>query len=213
MSGLDQPWLPNRHAHQHQNLAAWPADRTRDFDANPQWAHKTPVSPINPFSMHGSWTERWKHTARRWLRRYAPRAEPRQSITTSTSETFSTLTTLPSPATLRFVFLCALWYTTSALSSNTGKVILNQFRYPVTLTIVQFAFVAGYCLIAMSPAVRFSRLRSPTRAIVRTTLPMGMFQVGGHMFSSMAISRIPVSTVHTIKVRRLLLFLLAHPKI
>jgi len=28
---------------------------------------------------------------------------------------------------------------------------------------------------------------------------MGMFQVGGHMFSSIAISRIPVSTVHTIK--------------
>lgn len=28
---------------------------------------------------------------------------------------------------------------------------------------------------------------------------MGMFQVGGHMFSSIAISKIPVSTVHTIK--------------
>jgi len=28
---------------------------------------------------------------------------------------------------------------------------------------------------------------------------MGIFQVGGHVFSSMAISRIPVSTVHTIK--------------
>lgn len=28
---------------------------------------------------------------------------------------------------------------------------------------------------------------------------MGMFQVGGHVFSSIAISRIPVSTVHTIK--------------
>lgn len=31
---------------------------------------------------------------------------------------------------------------------------------------------------------------------------MGLFQVGGHIFSSIAISRIPVSTVHTIKVRR-----------
>jgi hypothetical protein len=29
---------------------------------------------------------------------------------------------------------------------------------------------------------------------------MGLFQVGGHIFSSIAISRIPVSTVHTIKV-------------
>lgn len=109
--------------------------------------------------------------------------------------------TLPGAATTRFVLLCSLWYTTSALSSNTGKAILTQFRYPVTLTFIQFGFVALYCLFFMSPIVRFSRLRRPTKAIIKNTLPMGMFQVGGHMFSSMAISRIPVSTVHTIKVR------------
>lgn len=108
--------------------------------------------------------------------------------------------TMPAAATTRFMLLCSLWYTTSALSSNTGKAILTQFRYPVTLTFIQFGFVASYCLLFMSPAVRFSRLRMPTKAIIRCTLPMGMFQVGGHMFSSMAISRIPVSTVHTIKV-------------
>ena len=78
---------------------------------------------------------------------------------------------------------------------------MNQFRYPVTLTFVQFGFVAAYCLLFMSPIIRFSRLRRPTRAILRDTLPMGCFQVGGHIFSSMAISRIPVSTTHTIKVR------------
>ncbi|KAJ7251417.1 triose-phosphate transporter family-domain-containing protein [Mycena rebaudengoi] len=117
---------------------------------------------------------------------------PRSSPLTSSSS-------LAAPSNLKFVLLCSLWYTSSALSSNTGKAILNQFRYPVTLTFVQFGFVATYCLLFMSPAVRFSRLRSPTRAIVRSTLPMGMFQVGGHIFSSLAISRIPVSTVHTIK--------------
>ncbi|KAI0075311.1 TPT-domain-containing protein [Panus rudis PR-1116 ss-1] len=95
--------------------------------------------------------------------------------------------------------LKSLWYTSSALSSNTGKVILNQFRYPVTLTFVQFGFVAAYCLLFMSPVIRFSTLRKPTKAILQSTFPMGCFQVGGHIFSSMAISRIPVSTVHTIK--------------
>lgn len=100
-----------------------------------------------------------------------------------------------------FIILCGLWYASSALSSNTGKQILNLFLFPVTLTIVQFFFVAFYCLLLMSPAVRFSKLRTPTRAIIKNTLPMGMFQVGGHMFSSIAMSRIPVSTVHTIKVR------------
>lgn len=106
----------------------------------------------------------------------------------------------PSVATVRFILLCGLWYTSSALSSNTGKAILTQFRYPVTLTFVQFGFVAGYCLLFMSPLIQFSKLRSPTRAIILNTLPMGVFQVGGHITSSIAISRIPVSTVHTIKV-------------
>jgi solute carrier family 35 protein E1 len=99
-----------------------------------------------------------------------------------------------------FILLCSLWYTTSALSSNTGKAILNQFRYPITLTFVQFGFIAFYCLLSVSPVIRFSKLRHPTKAILQNTLPMGMFQVGGHIFSSIAISRIPVSTVHTIKV-------------
>ncbi|KAG6908953.1 hypothetical protein DXG01_002559 [Tephrocybe rancida] len=111
----------------------------------------------------------------------------------------SLTTTPPASSPVVFVFLCALWYSTSALSSNTGKAILTQFRYPITLTFVQFGFVGIYCLLFMSPLIRFSRLRAPNRAIIRSTLPMGMFQVGGHMFSSIAISRIPVSTVHTIK--------------
>lgn len=100
---------------------------------------------------------------------------------------------------LRFISLCAIWYSTSALSSNTGKSILIQFRYPITLTFVQFGFVAFFCLVFMSPLVRFTTFRRPTKTIIRNTLPMGVFQVGGHIFSSMAISRIPVSTVHTIK--------------
>ncbi|KAJ3522894.1 hypothetical protein NM688_g8807 [Phlebia brevispora] len=106
---------------------------------------------------------------------------------------------LPSGDAMRFILLCALWYSSSALSSNTGKVILNQFPYPVTLTFVQFGFVAAFCLLFLSPAVQLSKLRTPTKAIIMDTLPMGFFQVGGHIFSSMAISRIPVSTVHTIK--------------
>ena len=113
----------------------------------------------------------------------------------------SHLLAVPSFSTVRFVLLCGLWYASSALSSNTGKAIMIQFRYPVTLTFVQFGFVAAYCILLMSPIIRFTRMRRPTRAIFKDTLPMGCFQVGGHIFSSMAISRIPVSTTHTIKVR------------
>jgi len=136
---------------------------------------------------------------RKLLSKYWPSSDSSLSTQAPRRAVPTDVLSLPAVSTTRFIFLCSLWYTTSALSSNTGKAILTQFRYPITLTIVQFGFVALYCLLFMNPVVPFSRLRMPTKAIIRNTLPMGMFQVGGHMFSSMAISRIPVSTVHTIK--------------
>ena len=112
---------------------------------------------------------------------------------------------LPSFASLRFAALCALWYTTSALSSNTGKAIMATFRYPVTLTWIQFGFVAAWCATflalrsIMAGQSATSGIRKASRHALRGTLIMSFFQIAGHVFSSMAIARVPVSTVHTIK--------------
>jgi solute carrier family 35 protein E1 len=108
----------------------------------------------------------------------------------------------PSLLTFRFSSLCSLWYTSSAVSSNTAKSIFSSgFKFPVTLTLVQFAFIALYCFLWTRPILRMAVLREPTKALVRGVLPMAAFQVFGHVFSSVATSRVPVSTVHTIKVR------------
>jgi hypothetical protein len=133
-----------------------------------------------------------------------------------------------------------LWYLSSALSSNTGKSILTRFRYPVTLTFVQFAFVAGYSLLVLAVRNKLAQfqhhrsrttsgggltsgsksrrgsfgaismntlqgwgVRKPTKNMFNGTFMMSLFQIAGHVFSSMAIARVPVSTVHTIKVRSL----------
>ncbi|KAG7093999.1 hypothetical protein E1B28_007628 [Marasmius oreades] len=172
------------------------------------WGANRPLIPINEKGRWNSVDEKhgfrdsnsFAGRAYSRMKRYASRYWS-QRATTPIMTTKSSLTTPPSidSSNVRFVFLCALWYTSSALSSNTGKAILIQFRYPITLTFVQFGFVAFYCLLFMSPIIRFSRLRSPTKPILKDTLVMGMFQVVGHIFSSIAISRIPVSTVHTIK--------------
>lgn len=139
------------------------------------------------------------------------------------------LPTLPGASTIGFVLLCALWYLSSAFSSNTGKSILTRFRFPVTLTFVQFAFVAGYCVLFLAARERIGGrggdhltnrrsstassgaglsallqsfgIRKASRTMLKGTLVMSLFQIGGHIFSSMAIARVPVSTVHTIKVR------------
>lgn len=191
------------HHHHHHNTSIGDKLRLKETF----WAANRSLIPINEKGGWGTVDEKHgfrdstsfatraysrikRYTSRYWSQRTAPIMNTKPSLKTSPSIDASNV---------RFIFLCALWYTSSALSSNTGKAILIQFRYPITLTFVQFGFVAFYCLLFMSPLVRFSRLRLPTKAILKDTLVMGMFQVGGHIFSSIAISRIPVSTVHTIK--------------
>lgn len=87
---------------------------------------------------------------------------------------------------------------------------MNAFPKPVTLTVIQFAFVSSWCLFFAYLAQLFPSLRKnipalrngirrPTRDVITTTLPLALFQVGGHVLSSTATEKIPVSLVHTIK--------------
>jgi solute carrier family 35, member E1 len=116
-----------------------------------------------------------------------------------------------SKTSTKFILLCLLWYLSSALSSNSAKQILTAFKYPVTLTFIQFGFISGWCvLLALLQQIRGTRHRAlfgakhgihrPTREIIITTLPMSFFQIAGHIFGSLATSQIPVSVVHTVKV-------------
>lgn len=99
----------------------------------------------------------------------------------------------------KFLICCLMWYISSSLSSNSGKLIMNSFRYPVTLTFVQFLFVASWCAI-MENLFKSRGIKKPTKVIIRTIVPLSLFMIVGHVFSSISISRIPVSLVHTIKV-------------
>ena len=42
---------------------------------------------------------------------------------------------------------CFFWYLSSALTNNIAKSLFNHFKYPVTLSWLQFLFVAVYCLM------------------------------------------------------------------
>jgi solute carrier family 35 protein E1 len=98
----------------------------------------------------------------------------------------------------------------SALTNTSSKSILNAFPKPATLTLIQFFFVAFLCLFfswlssiipglkTHIPALRHG-IRYPTRDVVFTTIPLAAFQIGGHLLSSTATAKIPVSLVHTIK--------------
>lgn len=120
---------------------------------------------------------------------------------------------LAAPVSIPLVMLCLSWYASSAVSNTLNKSILTIFPYPITLSLVQFflavCFGLSTILLAQnSPAVfralpvgtvSHSGIRYPTREILASTLPMGIFQLFGHIFSHKATSLIPVSLVHTIK--------------
>ncbi|OQD73468.1 hypothetical protein PENDEC_c015G05307 [Penicillium decumbens] len=150
-----------------------------------------------------------------------PKHRPRKSI----SEAITTIRTrngsvsanahelaeaLRAPVSYRLIGLCVIWYFTSALTNTSSKSILNALPMPITLTIVQFAFVSIWCLLlvylsTVIPCLRQSvpilkyGIRYPSRDVISTALPLAVFQLAGHILSSMATSKIPVSLVHTIK--------------
>ncbi|GAP88599.1 putative triose-phosphate transporter [Rosellinia necatrix] len=117
---------------------------------------------------------------------------------------------LRAPVSAKLIVLCIMWYMSSALTNTSSKSILNAFNKPATLTMIQFFLVAFYCITSSCLAAVFPRLRVsipalqnsiryPSRAIINSTLPLAVFQVGGHLFSSTATAKIPVSMVHTVK--------------
>lgn len=120
---------------------------------------------------------------------------------------------LAPPISVSLVAMCLAWYLCSAISNNIAKAILDEFNYPVTLTMAQFvyavAFSSLFCTLArIRPEITFwfprdmvgtSGVPPPNKYIVQSTGPMACFQLVGHILSFMSMSEIPVSLVHAIK--------------
>lgn len=185
------------------------------------------TEPVSASTVRYTQSERWEprrgNYTSRDLRpsRYNPKHRSRKSI----SEAISTIRTrnasvsanaqelaeaLRAPVSYRLIGLCLIWYMTSALTNTSSKSILNALPKPITLTVVQFAFVSIWCLSLSYLSASFPWLRDsvpalkngiqyPTRDAIMTALPLAVFQLAGHILSSMATSKIPVSLVHTIK--------------
>ncbi|KAI9837618.1 MAG: suppressor of loss of ypt1 [Sclerophora amabilis] len=200
-----------------------------DQGANTRKSGRSPSPVAQNGSVNGPvFNERWqpkKDVPVTWGNGGLGGKVPRRARQKSLSDAFKTIRTrggsvsdnaheladaLKAPVSARLVTLCVIWYLTSALTNTSSKSILNAFPKPVTLTVVQFAFVSSWCIFFSYlariypvlkdtiPALRHG-IRSPTREVITTTLPLAVFQVGGHLLSSTATSKIPVSLVHTIK--------------
>ncbi|PYH72511.1 putative ER to Golgi transport protein (Sly41) [Aspergillus vadensis CBS 113365] len=205
---------------------------TSPIDKFPPFIDEVPETTTEPRESHSNSiryaaTDRWEPRKQAQFARdnRHPTLNSKRRSRKSISEAISTIRTrngsvsanaqelaeaLRAPVSYKLIVLCLIWYMTSALTNTSSKSILNALPKPITLTIVQFAFVAFWCLVLTYlatvlpwlkdsiPALR-NGIRPPSRDVVLTALPLAVFQLAGHILSSMATSQIPVSLVHTIK--------------
>ena len=100
---------------------------------------------------------------------------------------------------IQFAIFIILWYGLSVSTVSISKIIMIEYGYALTLTLVQFGFSSVFSIIVcyLFPV---EKLIFPNRQIILSTLPLGIFQILGQVFASSALSYIPVSFSHTIKV-------------
>ncbi|KAK4889721.1 hypothetical protein LTR27_011522 [Elasticomyces elasticus] len=200
-----------------------------DISEIPRDRTPKPLDHALPNALHSSerWPGRKSSRAQQWsaLSNGAAGGGMRHGRQKSLSEAIKTVRTrkmsisetahevadsLKAPVSMRLVVLCGVWYATSILTNTSSKAILTALPRPVTLTIVQFMLVSFWCLFLSWLAKRNAAVRNampvlkngirrPNKEIIMVTLPLTAFQIGGHILNSDAMSRIPVSLVHTIK--------------
>jgi len=100
---------------------------------------------------------------------------------------------------IQLVLACSMWYLTSSLSGIFAKQLLSYF--PRVLSVTYFAFVLnvlfGVGIGRLGPSMHVDF--PPSNEALRTLLPFSVLRVFSHVTSTMSLSRISLSLMHTIK--------------
>lgn len=99
---------------------------------------------------------------------------------------------------LNIVILCLLWYAVSSSSNIVGKMVLLDFPYPITLTMVQLTSISVYSGPFFNLwGIRKSPSNIPWRYYLRLIVPLALGKFLANVFSHVSIWKVPVSYAHT----------------
>ncbi|XP_076758049.1 solute carrier family 35 member E1 homolog isoform X1 [Xylocopa sonorina] len=98
------------------------------------------------------------------------------------------------------LFLCLLWYGISSSNNVVGKMLLSEFPYPLTVTMVQLTSITIYS----GPFFNLWGVRKYTRNIpwgyyMRLIVPLALGKFLANVFGHVSIWKVPVSYAHTVK--------------
>jgi len=102
---------------------------------------------------------------------------------------------------VRIIILCFLWYIISSSNNVIGKLILNEFPYPMTVTVVQLLSISLYS----GPLLSFWKIRPGLQSSFskeyywKLIIPLAFGKFLSSVFSHISIWKVPVSFAHTVK--------------
>ena len=99
---------------------------------------------------------------------------------------------------ITILFLCLLWYGISSSSNVVGKMLLSEFPYPMTVTMVQLTSITVYS----GPFFNLWGVRKYSNDIpwgyyLRLIVPLALGKFVANVFSHVSIWKVPVSYAHT----------------
>ncbi|KAJ0179636.1 hypothetical protein K1T71_004227 [Dendrolimus kikuchii] len=97
------------------------------------------------------------------------------------------------------VLLCVIWYAVSSASNVVGKLVLTEFPFPMTVTMVQLLSI----VVLSAPAFAACGVRRetpfPAGYYWRVLVPLAFAKFFTTMFSQISIWKVPISYAHTVK--------------